>query len=124
MSGGHVTGGDATLLIRPTALALCSTRDDDYHLAGTVADVAFRGRGYEHAIDVAGYGRLTGIFAPARSERGQTVGLRLDPSGCHVFPTPEAAAPDQEATDPTYEPVSSAPTHALLADLPGPPSAR
>jgi iron(III) transport system ATP-binding protein len=119
-SGGHMPGGDASLLIRPTALALCSTRDGDYHLAGTVADVAFRGRGYEHAIDIAGYGRLTGIFAPARSERGQTVGLRLDPSGCHVFPTPEAALPEQDLPDSTFQLEPAAAIPGLLADLPGP----
>jgi len=120
MSGGHVPSGEATLLIRPTALALCGTHDSEHHLAGTVADVAFRGRGYEHAIDIAGYGRLTGIFAPARSERGETVGLRLNPTGCYVFSTTEATAPGQEATDSAHEPEPSAPTHGLLADLPGP----
>jgi iron(III) transport system ATP-binding protein len=124
MSGGHVPGGEATLLIRPTALALCGPHDSEHHLAGTVADVAFRGRGYEHAIDIAGYGRLTGIFAPARSERGETVGLRLNPAGCYVFSTTEAAAPGQEATESAYEPEPSAPAHGLLADLPGPPPIR
>jgi iron(III) transport system ATP-binding protein len=123
MSGGHVPAGDATLLIRPTALTLCGTHDGEYHLAGTVADVAFRGRGYEHAIDIAGYGRLTGIFAPSRSERGETVGLRLNPTGCYVFSTTEAAAPSQ-ATESAYEPEPSAPTLGLLADLPGPPPVR
>jgi iron(III) transport system ATP-binding protein len=49
--------------------------------------VAFRGRGYEHAIDIAGHGRLTGIFALAKADRGTSVGLRLDPVGCHVFAT-------------------------------------
>jgi iron(III) transport system ATP-binding protein len=93
MSGGHVPAGDATLLIRPTALTLCGTYDGEYHLAGTVADVAFRGRGYEHAIDIAGYGRLTGIFAPARSERGNQVGLRLNPAGATYSPQPKPPPP-------------------------------
>jgi iron(III) transport system ATP-binding protein len=61
-------------------------------VAGIVADVAFRGRGYEHAIDIAGQGRLTGVFAPIRAERGETVGLRLDPAGCHVFAAGSDAA--------------------------------
>jgi iron(III) transport system ATP-binding protein len=84
-SGQHAGGSDAILLIRPTGVQLCATQNGDHHLAGTVADVAFRGRGYEHAIDIAGHGRLTGVFAAARADRGETVGLRLDPSGCHVF---------------------------------------
>ena len=119
MSGGHVPAGDAALLMRPTALALCGTHDDEHHLAGTVADVAFRGRGYEHAIDISGHGRLTGIFAPTRSERGQTVGLRLDPAGCYVF----AATADQAAID-SAELDREASQLGLLAELPGPPPLR
>lgn len=73
------------LLIRPTGVKLVGIHADEHHLAGTVADVAFRGRGYEHAIDIPGHCRLTGVFAPVRAERGETVGLRLDAAGCHVF---------------------------------------
>jgi iron(III) transport system ATP-binding protein len=124
MSGGHVPPGDATLLIRPTALALCGTLDGEHHLAGTVADVAFRGRGYEHAIDIPGYGRLTGIFAPTRSERGETVGLRLDPAGCYVFTAGDASAPGQEVKDTAYDPDHDESSAGLLADLPAPPAIR
>ena len=60
-----------------------------------MADVAFRGRGYEYAIDLPGLGRLTGVFARHRAERGDAVGLRLDPEGCHLFP---AAAEAEEET--------------------------
>ncbi len=67
------------------------------HLTGRVADVAFRGRGYEYAIDLPGLGRLTGVFAPHRAGRGAEVGLRLDPDGCHLFPAtqdrPEGVSP-------------------------------
>jgi iron(III) transport system ATP-binding protein len=84
-SGPKLADGDAMLLIRPTGVQLVGTHNGDHHLAGTVADVAFRGRGYEHAIDITGHGRLTGVFATVRAERGETVGLRLDPAGCHVF---------------------------------------
>jgi iron(III) transport system ATP-binding protein len=72
-------------MVRPTGVQLCPSHADDHHLAGTVADVAFRGRGYEHAIDIPGHGRLTGVFADTRAERGEHVGLRLDPRGCHLF---------------------------------------
>jgi iron(III) transport system ATP-binding protein len=124
MSGGRVPPGDAVLLIRPTALALTSTLDGEHHLAGTVADVAFRGRGYEHAVDIAGYGRLTGIFAPSRSERGETVGLRLDSAGCYVFTASEAAAPGRDVTELAYEAVAVTSHPGMLADLPGPPPVR
>ena len=59
---------------------------DEAVLAGRVADVAFRGRGYEYAIDMPGLGRLAGVFARHRATRGDEVGLRLEPGGCHLFP--------------------------------------
>ena len=86
----HVPGSSATLQIRPTGVQLSGLSDGEHHLVGTVADVAFRGRGYEHAIDIAGHARLTGIFAPTRAERGASVGLRLDAAGCHVFAASES----------------------------------
>jgi len=78
-------GDGALLAIRPTGVSLASPDGGEPHLAGRVADVAFRGRGYEHAIDLPGLGRLTGVFARHRAERGADVGLRLDPEGCHLF---------------------------------------
>jgi iron(III) transport system ATP-binding protein len=75
----------AVLMIRPTGVRLVSGPGDEHHLTGTVADVAFRGRGYEHAVDLPGSGRLTGVFAETRAARGEAVALRLEPEGCHVF---------------------------------------
>ena len=72
-------------MVRPTGVELCASHADEHHIAGTVADVAFRGRGYEHAIDIPGHGRLTSVFSDTRAERGEHVGLRLDPRGCHLF---------------------------------------
>jgi ABC-type Fe3+/spermidine/putrescine transport system ATPase subunit len=95
-------GGTGLLMVRPTGIKLVSTDAGEHHLAGTVADVAFRGRGYEHAIDLPGYGRLTGVFASARAARGEAVGLRLEPGGCHLFPHPvpaQAPPPDAAVTD-------------------------
>jgi iron(III) transport system ATP-binding protein len=113
--------GDAILLIRPTGAQLVATHTGEHHLAGTVADVAFRGRGYEHAIDLPGHGRLTGVFAAVRANRGETVGLRLDPAHCHVFAAagevPAAAANGAaELQPPTAD---RAPT-ALSSIPPGP----
>jgi iron(III) transport system ATP-binding protein len=91
-------GDEALLAIRPTGVFLAHAEADERHLTGRVADVAFRGRGYEYAIDLPGLGRLTGVFARHRASRGDEVGLRLDPEGCHLFAddaeTPkDAAAP-------------------------------
>jgi iron(III) transport system ATP-binding protein len=93
--------GAAVLLIRPTGVQLVGTHLDEHHLAGTVADVAYRGRGYEYAIDLPGHGRLTGVFAPVRANRGESVGLRLDPEHCHVFPAADVsvAAPTEDGAE-------------------------
>lgn len=77
---------EGLLTIRPTAIAICRHDADEHHLVGTVADVAFRDRGYEHAIDIPGYPRLTGVLASGRVDRGDTVGLNFHPEGCMVFP--------------------------------------
>ncbi|HMG62336.1 MAG TPA: ABC transporter ATP-binding protein, partial [Streptosporangiaceae bacterium] len=81
-------GGKALLMIRPTGVALSYDPGGEQHLTGIVADAAFRGRGYEHAVDVPGHGRLAGVLGPRRAPRGSRVGLRLEPAGCHLFPVP------------------------------------
>lgn len=87
----------ALLMIRPAGVRLCASDTGEHHVTGTVADVAFRGRGYEHAIDIPGHGRLTSVFSGTRADRGEHVALRLDPRGCHLFSagpgTPAAPAP-------------------------------
>jgi iron(III) transport system ATP-binding protein len=93
-------GDDALLAIRPTGVILRTSDSEPSHLTGTIADVAFRGRGYEYAIDLpGGRGRLTGIFARHRADRGESVGLRLDAEGCHLFPA-QAAPADNGSTAP------------------------
>jgi iron(III) transport system ATP-binding protein len=93
----------ALLLIRPTGVQLSPLDSGEHQLTGTVADVAFRGRGYELAIDLPGHGRLTGVFGRHRFTRGETVGLRLDPGGCHLFaPGPAekpSPAPDEDSLE-------------------------
>jgi iron(III) transport system ATP-binding protein len=54
-------------------------------LSGTVCDVAFRGRGYDHVVEVANGHRLVGVFGPDRLDRGSEVRLSLDPVGCFAF---------------------------------------
>jgi iron(III) transport system ATP-binding protein len=102
-AGRTLRPGDGALLaIRPTGVSLAHAEADERHLTGRVADVAFRGRGYEYAIDLPGLGRLTGVFARHRASRGDEVGLRLDPEGCHLF-ADDAATPVDAAA-----PVASA----------------
>jgi TOBE domain len=54
-----LTGPTALVMIRPTGVRLTSNGSDERHLSGRVTDVAFR---------------------------GELVGLRMDPAGCHLFP--------------------------------------
>jgi iron(III) transport system ATP-binding protein len=96
---GLKPGDDALLAIRPTGILLLPSDSETPHLTGQVADVAFRGRGYEYAIDLPGLGRLTGVFARHRAERGDSVGLRLDPEGCHLFPA-DSKAGEKDASAP------------------------
>jgi len=63
---------EVTVLIRPTGVHLSPASGNGHHLTGRVTDVAFRGRGYEHAIDIDGRTRLTGVLADIRVPRGET----------------------------------------------------
>ena len=76
----------ALLTIRPTAVRICMPENGEHHVVGTVADVAFRDRGYEHAIDLPGQMMISGVFAQSRVGRGETVGLHFESSGCMIFP--------------------------------------
>jgi ABC-type Fe3+/spermidine/putrescine transport system ATPase subunit len=104
-------GATGLLMIRPTGVRLVGNHTGDHHLAGVVADVAFRGRGYEHAIDIPGHGRLTSVFADMRAARGENVGLRLDPAGCHLFAAGPAASSEPAGTAPAV--TTGAPTPAV-----------
>ncbi len=55
-------------------------------IPAVVRDVAFRGRGYDHVVELPGRHRLDGIFHPLRHERGRNVLLHLEPGGCIIFP--------------------------------------
>jgi TOBE domain len=76
--------------------------------------VAYRGRGYEYAIDLPGHGRLTGVLAPVRASRSEKVGLRLDPEHCHVF-----AAADEPLGARTEDAPDVQPAVALSHTPPG-----
>ena len=78
-------GAPARLLIRPEALQILAEPRPAGCLPGVVYDCAFRGRGYEHAVELAGGERLTKIHAGGRIPRGTPVALRVDADGCFAF---------------------------------------
>jgi ABC-type Fe3+/spermidine/putrescine transport system ATPase subunit len=89
--GGAGPGAAVTVAIRPEAARLdgegSRTRGGDGlpGLPGRVADVAYRGHGYDHLIELADGTRLAGVFASERRPRGETVRIRLDPAGCFAY---------------------------------------
>jgi len=85
-------GRDVVVAIRPAAISLCAYDADAHHVTGTVVDVAFRDRGYEHAIDLPGHPRLTGVLHHTRFDRGATVGLHFGAQHCLVFPPEETGS--------------------------------
>ena len=58
-------------------------------LTGTVVDVAYRGRGYDHVV-ACGSHLLTGCFDAVRHDRGTAVRIYVAADGCVVFP-PDAS---------------------------------
>ena len=90
-------GGRVRVLIRPAAgtLARDPGATDGASAtgpAGTVVDTAYRGRGYDHVVELPGGVRLTGIFDRAAHPRGTRVHLLLDPDGCFAFADPRAGS--------------------------------
>jgi ABC-type Fe3+/spermidine/putrescine transport system ATPase subunit len=90
---------EGLLAIRRAAVKICVPSADQHHVLGTVTDVAFRDRGYEHAVDVAGGGTISGVLAAERVMRGETVGLHFEPSGCIVFAHGSEPPPAEPSSD-------------------------
>jgi len=76
------------MFVRPPAVQMVGT--EGAQLVARVRDVAFVGRGYEHALEAGGL-LFTRVFSPERHARATTVGLRLAPEGCLLLPVEEAA---------------------------------
>ncbi|HEV7976316.1 ABC transporter ATP-binding protein [Amycolatopsis sp.] len=80
---GRLAAGDpARLLVRPAATRILPAGSPgDGLLAGTVVDVAYRGRGYDHVVAVRN-GTLSSVFGEQAWSRGTEVHVALDPEGC------------------------------------------
>ena len=104
-SAHALKAGDAVrVLIRPAATAFDeSAASDDESAVGTVSgsviDVAYRGRGYDHVV-ACGEHHLTSVFSARPWVRGTQAKLSLDPTGCLAFPLNDAAriSYDEEVT--------------------------
>lgn len=76
-------GDRVSISIRPSAITLDPIDSIDTCTA-RVLDVAYRGRGYEHAV-LMGDVVLAAVFSPKRFSRGTQVTLSMDPIGCLAF---------------------------------------
>ena len=102
-----VPGGQVAVYIRPSGARLQPPGTG--HLAATVRDVAFCGRGYEHAVDLPGGSRLTRLFDERRFARGSNVGIVLDPRGCVLLPAEPLPAEPLPAEPLPAEPLPAEP---------------
>jgi ABC-type Fe3+/spermidine/putrescine transport system ATPase subunit len=76
-------GQEVDVLVRPAATSFTTTSEN--RIDSLISDVAYRGRGYEHAIETK-YGSLTGVFDNISHPRSQRMQVSIDPEKCIAFP--------------------------------------
>lgn len=98
---GTVAVGDRVrVLVRPAATRIAAdgrgraSEPTTNALAGSVTDVAYRGRGYDHVIAV-GHESLTAVFDPEAHPRGTQVAVDLDPDHCLAYTDSRTTAVDR-----------------------------
>ncbi|HEX2856392.1 MAG TPA: ABC transporter ATP-binding protein [Propionibacteriaceae bacterium] len=91
-------GAEVRVLVRPGAATLTADADPRAHTVGTVTDIAYRGDGYDHIVEVP-EGRLAAVHAQAAHPRGERVGVLLDPAGCHATAETRDLEPPSRAYD-------------------------
>ena len=99
---GQVRAGTkVTVLVRPAATTISDQPIDRTGafageagcVVGTVADVAYRGRGYDHVV-VCPEGTLSAVHSQLPHACGEPVRVRLDPDGCLAYDTGRSADGD------------------------------
>ena len=94
--GAVRSGAALQVLVRPGAASLTDHTDTRARTRGTVTDIAYRGNGYDHIVEVP-EGRLTSVHDRTAHPRGARVGVLLDPTGCHATTDdPADAAPQAD----------------------------
>lgn len=80
-------GQEVDLLVRPAATNFEDSGKN--RIACTITDIAYRGRGYDHAIETK-YGLLTGVFDSISHSRGERMEVSIDQQRCIAFPVVES----------------------------------
>ncbi|WP_055495354.1 ABC transporter ATP-binding protein [Streptomyces sp. TP-A0356] len=92
-------GASVDLLMRPAALRI--GRPDaagaERTLTGFIKDTAYRGRGYDHVVELPDGSLLCGVFDQRAWPRGQTVTLTVETGGCFAYPSAGRALSDHPA---------------------------
>jgi iron(III) transport system ATP-binding protein len=85
---GLAEGTEVDVLIRPAALKLgdADPAEDSHMLSGVVRDTAYRGRGYDHVVELPGGTLLCGVFDQRPWQRDRSVALEVTSSGCFAYP--------------------------------------
>jgi len=77
-------GETVDVLVRPAATSFSTQAAN--RIDSVITDIAYRGRGYEHAIETK-YGTLTGVFDSISHARGRKMEVSIDPEKCIAFPS-------------------------------------
>ncbi len=77
-----------TVMVRHGTVHIAPPGSAEETLEAEVIDAAFRGRGYDHVIQLTTGQRMVGVFDKRRHNPGDRVRIRLDPAGCHAYFTP------------------------------------
>jgi iron(III) transport system ATP-binding protein len=85
-------GSAVQIMLRPTAVRICSPDTPKASLRGVVRDGAYHGRGYDYVLELGSGIELGGVYHRRRFARGETVGMVIQSSGALVFPA-DAALP-------------------------------
>jgi iron(III) transport system ATP-binding protein len=81
---------DPHLFVRAAGVTLAPESSKE-GAPGTIRDVAYNGRGYEHVVEVGEKQNLTKVYAADRFERGDNVKVLFDPVSCFVMNAQEEA---------------------------------
>ncbi|MFI1916208.1 ABC transporter ATP-binding protein [Nocardia sp. NPDC020380] len=98
-------GAAVRVLVRPTATTLAAP-ESGCGIAGSIRDTAYRGRGYDHVVELACGTRFTGVFDVHPRRRGDNVRLALEPAGCLTFGGADTASRTTNSTEPSIEEVA------------------
>jgi len=77
-------GADLRVFVRAAGVTLAAPSHDD-GVCGSIRDVAFKGHGYDHVVDLGSGYSLTKVYSSVKFDRGQNVKVCFDTKSCFVM---------------------------------------